>query len=160
MRRFSKGFRIGLYVAGAVVLVAAGFIFQLLHAAGQFKTLEPHFSGSCTPVAGIHGAEDITIHPRTGVAYISAANRRSMLAGGPGHGGIYAYDLKLDSPQLQDLTPAADEDFHPHGVSLYVSEDGRDVLYVINHARGRHTIEIYDLVGMKDSEKDQVSSIK
>ena len=157
MRRFSKGFRIGLYVAGAIVLVAAAFIFQLFHAAGQFKTIEPHFSGSCTPVAGILGAEDITIHPRTRVAYISAADRRSMLAGGTGRGGIYAYDLKLDSPQLQNLTPSADEDFHPHGISLYVGDDGRDVLYVINHAGGRHSIEIYDLVGKGLSHRGTLS---
>ena len=118
MQRFSKGSRIGLYVAAAVVLLAVGFFLQLLHAAGQFKTLEPHFSGSCTSVAGILGAEDITIHPRTRVAYISAADRRSMLAGGTGRGAIYAYDLKRESPQLQNLTPDADEDFHPHGIKI------------------------------------------
>ncbi len=118
-----------------------------MHSAGQFKTLEPHFAGSCTVVPGIPGAEDITIHPRTGVAYITAADRRSVLAGGNGRGGIYAYDLKADSPQLRNLTPSADEDFHPHGLSLYLGDDGRDVLYVVNHAGGRHTIEVFDLVG-------------
>jgi len=146
MQGLSKGSRIALYVAGALVLLAAGFILQLLYAAGQFKTLEPHFAGSCTLVTGILGAEDVTVHPRTRIAYISGADRRSLLAGGPGRGGIYAYDLKVDSPQLVNLTPSADEDFHPHGISLYLGDDGREVLYVVNHAGGRHTIEIYDLV--------------
>jgi arylesterase/paraoxonase len=146
MRGLSKRSKIVLYVAGALVLLVAGFILQLLHAAGQFKTLEPHFSGRCTLVTGILGAEDVTIHPRTRIAYISAADRRSLLAGGASRGGIYAYDLKVDSPQLVNLTPDADEDFHPHGISLYLGDDGREVLYVVNHAGGRHTIEIYDLV--------------
>jgi arylesterase/paraoxonase len=157
MRRFSKPVRIAIYLAGAVVLVVAAFFLQLFHAAGQFKTLEPHFAGSCTVVPGIPGAEDITIHPRTGVAYITSADRRSILAGGHGRGAIYAYDLKVDSPQLQNLTPAADEDFHPHGLSLYPGDDGRDVLYVVNHAGGRHTIEVYDLVGTELSKRATLS---
>ena len=93
MRGFSRPARIAIYVAGVVVLAAAGFVLRTMHSAGQFKTLEPHFSGSCTVVPGIPGAEDITIHPRTGVAYITSADRRSVLAGGNGRGGIYAYEL-------------------------------------------------------------------
>jgi arylesterase/paraoxonase len=157
MQKSSKPVRIALYAVGAVVLLAAGFILQLFHSAGQFKTLEPHFAGSCTVVPGIVGAEDITVHPRTGVAYISAADRRSFLAGGPARGGIYAYDLNVEAPQLQNLTPDADPDFLPHGLSLQVGDDGRDVLYVINHAGARHTIEIYDLVGAELSHRGTLS---
>jgi arylesterase/paraoxonase len=148
MQGFSKRSRAALYVAGAVVLVVGGFILQLFYSAGQFKTLQPHFPGSCGVVTGVLAAEDVPIHPRTGIAYISSADRRAVFAGEPGHGAIYAYDLKAGSPQLQNLTPGADEDFHPHGISLYLGDDGRDVLYVINHAGGRHTSEIYDLVGI------------
>ena len=157
MRVLSKPVRIAIYVAGVVLLLVGGFILRTMHSAGQFKTLEPHFAGSCTVVPGIPGAEDITIHPRTGVAYITAADRRSVLAGGNGRGGIYAYDLKADSPQLRNLTPSADEDFHPHGLSLYLGDDGRDVLYVINHAGGRHTIEVFDLAGDGLSHRGSLS---
>ncbi len=157
MRGLSKPVRIAIYVTGVVLLLAVGFILQTMRSAGQFKTLEPHFAGSCTVVPGIPGAEDITIHPRTGVAYITAADRRSVLAGGNGRGGIYAYDLKADSPQLRNLTPSANEDFHPHGLSLYLDDDGRDVLYVVNHAGGRHTIEIFDLVGDGLSHRGSLS---
>ena len=103
------------------------------------------------------GRKQQSIHPRTGVAYITAADRRSVLAGGNGRGGIYAYDLKADSPQLRNLTPSADEDFHPHGLSLYLGDDGRDVLYVINHAGGRHTIEVFDLAGDGLSHRGSLS---
>jgi arylesterase/paraoxonase len=146
-----------MYVAVVAVLVVGGFVLQLLYAAGQFKTLKPHFDGGCSQVAGILGAEDLTIHPGTGIAYVSATDRRSVLAGGPGRGAIYAYDLKLDAPKLQNLTPAAAPDFRPHGLSLYVGDDGHDVLYVINHAGGRHSIEIYDLVGIKLSHRGTLS---
>lgn len=157
MRRLSMPIRIAIYLSGALVLVVAGFILQLFYSAGQFKTLEPHFAGTCTVVSGILGAEDITIHPGTAVAFVSAADRRSVLAGGRARGGIYAYDLKLDSPQLQNLTPTIDEDFHPHGLSLLVGDDGRDVLYVVNHAGGRHTIEVFDLVGTRLSHRETIS---
>jgi arylesterase/paraoxonase len=157
MQGSSNRFKIVLYVAAAIVLLAGGFILQLVYSAGQWKTLEPHFSGSCRVQTGILGAEDITVHPRTGIAYISSADRRAILAGEPGHGAIYAYDLKADSPELESLTPSADADFHPHGISLYLGDDGREVLYVVNHALGRHTIEIYDLVGSGLSHRGTLS---
>jgi arylesterase/paraoxonase len=148
---------IALYVVVILVIVVGGFLLQLLYAAGQFRTLEPHFAGRCTPVAGLLGPEDVTIHPQTGVAYISAADRRSVFEGGPGRGAIYAYDLKAASPRLRNLTPAADEDFRPHGLSLYLGEDGRDVLYAINHAGGNHTIEVYDFVSTRLSHRESLS---
>jgi arylesterase/paraoxonase len=148
---------IALYVVVIVVFVVGGFVLQLLYAAGQFKTLEPHFAGRCTPVAGLLGPEDLTIHPRTGIAYIAAADCRSVFGGGPGRGAIYAYDLKAASPRLLNLTPGADEDFRPHGLSLWVGDDGLDVLYVINHAGDRHTIEVYDFVSTKLVHRETLS---
>ena len=37
----------------------------MLWSAGQFKTIEPHFTGTCNTISGVVGAEDITIHPIT-----------------------------------------------------------------------------------------------
>jgi arylesterase/paraoxonase len=79
------------------------------------------------------------------------------MAGGPARGGLYAYDLQAPSPKLRNLTLAADEDFLPHGLSLHVGDDGRDVLYVVNRAGGRHTIEVYDLVGGELSHRETLS---
>jgi len=147
MGKSFKRFGVPLCVAVIIVLAVGVFALQLVRAAGEFKTLEPHFRGACTSVPGPLGAEDVTVHPGTGIAYISATDRRSVRAGGPGRGAIYAYDLTSDSPRPKNLTPDADEDFHPHGLSLFVGKDGRDALYVVNHAAGRHSIEIYDLLG-------------
>src|SRR5262250_1332306 len=93
---------------GVIVLLLGGFAVWLFDAAGEFKRLEPHFDGTCRTVAGVVGAEDITIHPRTGVAYLSACDRRAALAGGPPRGAIYAYDLTAASPQPVNVTPDAD----------------------------------------------------
>jgi arylesterase/paraoxonase len=136
--------RIALAVLFLVILVA-GWAVYLYWVAGQFKTIEPHFSGKCKAVAGVVGPEDITIHPETGIAYVSACDRRALQDGKPGGGAIYAYDLNAVTAEPVNLTPDADRDFRPHGISLYVGEDGRDVLFVINHQGGEHRIDIFDL---------------
>ena len=117
----------------------------MLWSAGQFKTIEPHFSGECLTVSGLTGVEDITIHPRTGIAYLSACDRRAVGAGRPGGGGIYAYDLNAANPNPVKLTPNVGPDYQPHGISLYVGNNGQDALFVINHEGGRHTIDIFDI---------------
>ncbi len=128
-----------------VVAVVGGYVVWLLNAAGELRTLTPHFDGSCAAVPGVVGAEDLTIHPRTGVAYVSSCDWRSVRAGKPATCAIFAYDLSSPSPRLVNLTPDAGPDFRPHGISLYVAPDGATTLFVINHARGHHTIEVYDV---------------
>ena len=134
-----------LFAVAIVAVVIGGWFVWLLNAAGQFKTLTPHFDGTCTVVTGVVGAEDLTIHPQTGVAYVSANDRFATQAGRPAHGAIYAYDLNMPSPQPINLTPDADPDFRPHGISLYVGPDGSSTLFVINHAGGHNTIEVYEV---------------
>ncbi len=128
-----------------LILLSVGWVVELLWSAGQFKKIDSHFIGECNPVAGLIGPEDITIHPKTGIAYISACDRRAVSSGKPGKGGIFAYDLNTAEPKLINLTPDADPDFQPHGISLYSEEGGRAVLFSVNHQGGKHKIEIYDL---------------
>ncbi len=138
------GKRIGIAVLLLVILVA-GWAVYLYWVAGQFKTIEPHFSGKCEAVAGVIGPEDITIHPKTGVAFVSACDRRAIQEGRAGGGAIFAYDLNAVTSEAVNLTPDADRDFRPHGISLFVGEGGHDVLFVVNHQGGKHRIEVFDL---------------
>ncbi len=128
-----------------VVIAAAGWAVHLLWSTGQFKTIEPHFAGTCQTIRGVVGAEDITIHPLTGMAYISVCDRRALMEGKGAGGGIYAYDLNAVDPKPVLLTSGPGPDFQPHGISLYVGPDTNDALFVINHSGGTHKVEIYDL---------------
>lgn len=128
-----------------LVVLVAGWIVYLYWVAGQFKTIEPHFSGTCKMVGGVVGPEDITIHPGTGIAYVSGCDRRALQEGKPGSGAIYAYDLNAVTSEPVNLTPDADRDFRPHGIDLFVREGGPDVLFVINHQGGEHRIDIFEL---------------
>lgn len=137
---------------GALVLLAAAGALEIYAAAGQLATLEPHFDGRCTVVRGAVGPEDITIHPRTGVAYVSASDRRAAFAGRPVPGSIWAYDLGAAEPELRNLTPDFDPHFLPHGISLWVDPDGHDRLFVVDHPWREdgtldHRIVVFDLVG-------------
>ena len=140
-----------------LVLVAGGWFVYFLLSAGLFKTIDPHFGGQCRQISGVVGPEDITIHPETGVAYISASDWRAATQGQPANGAIYAYDLNSQTPQLLNLTPGASADFHPHGISLYNAKNGPDALFVINHQKGKHRIEIYDLKNGRLSHRKTIS---
>ncbi|MBW2242864.1 MAG: SMP-30/gluconolactonase/LRE family protein [Deltaproteobacteria bacterium] len=135
---------------GLLVLLVGAWFGKLLVDAGQFRSLEPHFEGSCRLVAGAVGPEDLTIHPEKRVAYVSAADRRAAMAGHPVPGAIFAYALDDPEAGLVNLTPDAGVDFQPHGISLWLGPDGREVLFVVNHPPDghggrRHQILVFDL---------------
>ena len=132
-----------LLALGILLALVAAWIVRLYWVTGELKTLEPHFAGECSAVTGATGAEDIVIHRPTGVAFVSAADRREAMAGRSPRGSIHLYALAHPERGLRNLTPAASSEFHPHGLSLHVGPDGRTTLFAINHERGRHTVEVY-----------------
>jgi len=147
-----------LIALGLVAVLVVLFIGRIVWIGGVLRTITPHFAGRCHLIEGPVGPEDLTIHPKTGVAYISASDRRAMGRGTPVPGGIFAYDLNAADARPVNLTPNADISFQPHGLSLWVGEDGREVLYVINHppvsgGQRMNTVEIFDLVDGKLSHR-------
>ena len=149
-----KKWLIGLSLIFALMVAWA---IRLMWLAGEFKTLEPHFAGECIAVQGATGAEDIVIHHGAGVAFVSAADRRTLMGGGSPRGGLYLYDLADSQHRLRNLTPDASPDFHPHGVSLYVARDGSATLMVVNHERMHHTVEVYDWNGQALSHRKSIA---
>jgi arylesterase / paraoxonase len=141
-----------------LILIIAGWVLNLVWDAGQFKDLKPHFAGNCQKVSGVVGPEDVTIHPKTGIAYISAYDRRAVLNGKDVERGIYAYDTRLDNPRPELLTTGPGNDFRPHGISLYSSASGEDRLFVINHSGNQHSIEVFEIQADKLEHKKTFKS--
>ena len=139
-----------------IVVIIVVFVIDTISDAGAFKTIKPHFSGSCTRIAGVVGAEDITIHPRTSIAYISVHDRRAEIQGKDGMAGIYSYDLNKKNPKPLELTSNMLEDFQPHGISLFVGDKGEDVLFVVNHSSGKQQIEVFNLKNGKLSHRETI----
>jgi len=120
-------------IIGIVALVLGGLTLRQLWRAGAFRTITPHFAGSCRLIEGPVGAEDITIDQRTGIAYVSATDRRAAMAGRPVPGGVWRYDLSTAGAEPANLTPDAGVEFQPHGISLWPQPDGSATLFVISH---------------------------
>jgi arylesterase/paraoxonase len=144
-------------VLGVLLLAVVAWGLYIYNLAGEFKSIQPHFSGSCAPVLGVVGAEDITIHPDRQVAYISSDDRWAARDGKPRPGAIFAYSLGEAGGAPVNLTPDLPFNFHPHGFGLLVVEDGPDRLLVVNHPfaslfhreEGKgpaHTIEVFDII--------------
>jgi arylesterase/paraoxonase len=128
-----------------VLLLIAGFLVDLMKDAGEFKKLQPHSAGTCVKIPGVIGAEDITVHPETGLAFISCDDRRATFRGKPTPGAIFAYDLNSENPELIELTDDFEQEFHPHGISLFVGENGGESLFVVNHRKDGDFVEIFDM---------------
>jgi len=128
-----RRWKIPLFVLLGLVVVVGGYVAYIYWRAGELRTIEPHFAGTCRRVAGVVGPEDITFDPRSTLAYISSDDRRATLAGRPVPGAIFGYDPAHPEAAPRKLTPAADGSFHPHGIGLRVTPDGRTLLFVVNH---------------------------
>ncbi len=98
--------------------------------------------------------EDITIDPENGRAYVSSQAAVRSFLGGPANrvqGAIFAVDLDSmgASAKLHNITAHVDggpRRFHPLGLDLFIGEDGRARLFVINRTGDRHSrIEIFDV---------------
>lgn len=149
-----------LVCTGLICFSVLLYLIYLASDAGEFRTIVNQPYGQCRQIPGMPGSEDITIHPDGRYAYISSDDRRSVIAGNPTPGAIFRYDLANATAARVNLTPDADLRFRPHGISLYVDDDGRETLFVVNHpgeslfgapdgdnSGPLHTIEVFDVIG-------------
>jgi arylesterase/paraoxonase len=99
---------------------------------------------------GPTGVEDITIDWETGIAFLSADDRRATRDDRPVQGALYLLDLDdpMASPRVASLTLPAD--FHPHGIGFFrEANTGKARLFVINHPEsGPSTVEVFDWDGV------------
>jgi arylesterase/paraoxonase len=141
-----------------LLLAGAALVLKTYRDAGEFKTIKSHFKGKEKLVSGVSSSEDITIDPRTGMAFISSDDRRPWFHGGKGQqGAVYGYNLTSPSPRLLNLTRDFRKDLHPHGIGLYIAKNGTSSLFVVNHSGKGHFVEIFDFDGEKLSHRASIS---
>jgi len=126
------------------------FVVRTLYVAGEFKHLQPHFSGVCQAIHGVVGGEDITIDHARQVAYISADDRFGRAAGSDSaKGAVFVLNFLDRNARPIELTRVPDHPIAPHGISLVPGTDGRQYLYVVDHyatstsGLGSHRILLY-----------------
>ena len=136
-----------------------GFIAKTFYDAGEFKTIAPSTQMAIETVTGVLSSEDITIHPLTGLAFISSADRRAISEGTPQQqGAVFTYDLQAENPRLQNITADFSGPFQPHGLSLFVKPDSSVSLFVVNHTGKDDRIEIFDQVGERFKHRTSLKS--
>ena len=141
-----------------IVLFLIAFVLITLLDSGFFKTIEPHFEGTVQIIGGIPGPEDITIDQENGIAFISSDDRRATKAGKPVPGAIYALHLKDTAAIPYRISDGFMRHFHPHGISFLKTEAKKRLLFVINHAEKRHSVEIFEFDGKKLHHLESIRS--
>src|SRR5690606_22179381 len=125
-----KSWSIVGYVSLALIVVASVLVWRFLAATGYFTGIRQEIAADCRAIEAVPGPEDIQIDHETGIAYISAYDRRLVQSGEEGvdvvRGGIYAIDLNKPEAEwaLYPVTAPEPADFRPHGISIYKGEDG------------------------------------
>jgi len=67
------------------------------------------------------------------------------MAGEPHQGGLFRYPLDQEGAVPERLNTDPLTDIRPHGISLYVDDDGNRSLFVINHGDGGQRVEVFSL---------------
>jgi arylesterase/paraoxonase len=140
-------------------LILIGLGLKTFYDAGEFKKIEPHFNGQVKAIAGVLSSEDITIHHPTAMAFISSDDRRAHQPGisQARRGAIYGFDLNSIKPELVNLTVDFRQEFNPHGIGWWMAQNGNLSIFVVNHRRDGHFVEIFDYIDGKLLHRQSVS---
>ncbi len=115
-----------------LVLTAAVsyFWWHTMNWTGEMTPLRAHFDGTCDTVEGVVGAEDIVIDHENQLAFISSHDRRNRAQSGA------IWIMPLGAPQTahpMNITGYDTALFSPHGIDLWIGEDGVRRLFVVEH---------------------------
>ena len=126
-----------------------GFGLLRLNAFNHFDKIEERFAGSCVPVTGVAGPEDLQIDPALRRAFVSSLDRRALRRGDEIRGAILSVNLDdpLDMSGWRDRTKGVPKAFEPVGLHYYIGEGVRR-LFVVNAAT--NSVELYDVTGVGD----------
>lgn len=85
------------------------------------------------------------LSPNGAFLLLSSDDRAARRDGNPVQGHLYLMELKSGQDSLFLLTGNLDFPFFPHGISLFPLSDTTYRVWVINHANGRHLVEVFQL---------------
>ena len=153
-----KIFKAAIITLIVLALVVGGLIVKTYYDAGEFKKINPNFDAECEAISGVLSSEDITIDPKTGIAFISSADRRTRWSSGSHvqKGAIYGFDLNSRDPELVNLKADFSKEFNPHGIGLWIGGNGNPSLFVVNHRRDGHFVEIFDFKNNKLIHRESI----
>lgn len=144
--------KIAIIIVTILMTAIAWHLSHMIPLTGYFASLEPKLVEQCRQVDIAPGTEDVTIDSELGLAFITAANRRTWYLGdnnnaAPENG---VYTLSLDGSDTVRKVSGDIEGFLPHGLYLWKDGDERR-LFVISHPPdGRELVELFDVAANGD----------
>ena len=121
-----------------IVLICVGggiFLYSAVN-----RDIDEHFAGQCTEFDLDGSGEDMQMDQERGLLFLSVFDRQATAKGEPASpGSILRIDLNADTLVAENALLSLPEHMHPHGISLYVDEDGQRHFFMINHPEDRDT---------------------
>ena len=136
--KFHRPRRLGRALATLAVVALVSASVRGIWSNGVFSSVPTGFLGSCKIAAAVPGVQDMEI--ADGMAFVSVASARGPAASD----GIYA--LPLAGGPLRKLA-GAPADFHPRGIGLYRTPDGKGLFLMAVNRRssGRFAIDSFEV---------------
>ena len=132
MKKILKIFLILFFVV--LILIVIPSIIFLINA-NAFREAKDIIPEVCEEIEIPQGsAEDIQIDRENRLALLSVMDRRSTVEGKKVQGTILGIKLDGDEQKPIRILSGHPEDFRPHGLSLFTSDQGVQSLFVINHS--------------------------
>ncbi len=134
MRRFFKFlFRLIALLVVIVVLLTA----VLAYRGSWFRNVQPAFAGDCKSLPLTGSAEDIQPDRERSIVYLSVMDRKSLVGDGDVQGTVLQVNLSHPTLHAEPALASQPQHFRPHGLSLYVDDQGQRYLFAINHPVNR-----------------------
>jgi arylesterase/paraoxonase len=124
--RVARPRRLGRALAMLVIVALGSALVRGLWSNGVFSSAKTGFPGSCKVAATVPGVQDM--ETANGMAFVSVSSARGPAAAD----GIYA--LPLSGGPLRKLS-GAPSDFHPRGIGLYRTPDGKGLFLMAVNRR-------------------------
>jgi arylesterase/paraoxonase len=136
--RVQRPRRLGRALAMLAIVALASATVRGIWSNGVFSTVKTGFFGSCKIAGDLPGVQDAEI--ANGMMYLSVGSARGPAAAD----GIYA--LPLSGGPLHKLS-GAPADFHPRGIGLYRTPDGKGLFLMAVNRRssGRFSIDSFEV---------------
>ena len=136
--RFGRPRRIGRALAMLAIVVLISATARAVWSNGVFSSTPVGFLGSCKVAGTVSGVQDI--EAANGTAFVSVSSARGPSA----DDGIYA--LPLTGGALRKLS-GGPKDFHPRGIGLYRTPDGKGLFLMAVNKRstGRFSIDSFEV---------------
>ena len=121
------------------------FAFYTMYSTGYFRKIENTFVGTIEKKVKISGVEDMQICYDNEFIILSSDDRAGRRDGNTKQGHLYYINLNDTSFIPIKLTANFKMPFYPHGISIIKTSENKYNVFVINHVKGKHSIELFDL---------------